>query len=72
VKIGKGIRQGCWFSLVLFNLYSQNLTKEALEGCGGFRIGRQVIYTVKYAVDFVLRSVVDRLIETGRCYSMLR
>jgi hypothetical protein len=40
-------------SPILFNLYSENLTKEALEGFGDFKIG-QVIRVVKYADNFVL------------------
>ena len=38
VKIGRGVRQGCCLSPVLFNLYSECLTKEALEGLGDFKI----------------------------------
>jgi hypothetical protein len=41
------------FCLILFNLYSECLTKEALEGFGDLKIGRQIINTVKYADDFV-------------------
>jgi hypothetical protein len=48
VKIGRGVRHGCCFSPILFNLYSEYLTKEALEGFGDFKIG-QVIRHVKYA-----------------------
>jgi hypothetical protein len=63
---------------ILFNLYSEYLTKEALEGCGDFKIGGQVIRTVKYAADLVLlareekvlQGMVDRLSEIGRCYGM--
>jgi len=35
-------------------LYSECLTKEALEEFGDFNIGGQIIHTVKYADDFVL------------------
>jgi hypothetical protein len=59
-------------------LYSEYLTKEALEGFGDFTIGGQVIRTVKYADDFVLlakeetvlQGMVDRIIEIGRRYGM--
>jgi hypothetical protein len=59
-------------------IYSKYLTKEALEGFGDFKIGGQVIRTVKYADDLVLlareenvlQGMVDRLIEIGRCYGM--
>jgi hypothetical protein len=53
VKIGRGVREGCCLSLILFNLYSVYVTKKAPEGVGDFKIG-QVIYTVKYADDLVL------------------
>jgi hypothetical protein len=45
VKIGRGVRQGCCLSPILFNLYNECLTKEALEGFGDFKIGRQIIHT---------------------------
>jgi hypothetical protein len=74
VKIGRGVRQGCCLSPILFNLYSEYLTKKALEGFGDFKIGGQVICTVKYADDLVLlareetvlQGMIDRLIEIGR------
>jgi hypothetical protein len=65
-------------SPILFNLYSEYLTKEALEGFGDIKIGGQVIRTVKYADDLVLlareekvlHGMFDRLIEIGRFYGM--
>jgi len=76
VKIGRGVRQGCCLSPILFNLYSECLTKEALEGFGDFKIGGQIIHTVKYADDLVLlaknekvlQDMINKLIEIGRCY----
>jgi hypothetical protein len=78
VKIGRGVRQGCCLSLILFNVYSEYLTKEALEGLGVFKIGGQIIHTLKYADDLVLlakeekvlHDMIDKLIEIGRCYVM--
>ena len=59
-------------------MYREYLTKEALEGLGDFKIGGQIIHTVKYADDLVLlgkeekvlQDMIDKLIETGRCYGM--
>jgi hypothetical protein len=72
------LRQGCCLLPILFNLYSKYLTKEALEGSEDFKIGGQVIHTVKYADDLVLlakeemmlQGMFDRLLEIGRCYGM--
>ena len=65
-------------SPILFNLYSEYLTKEALEGLEGFKIGGKIIHTVKYADDLVLlakeekvlQDMIDILIEIGGCCGM--
>ena len=78
VQIGRGVRQGCCLSPILFNLYSECLTREALDGHGDFNIRGQIIQTVKYGDDVVLmakeeavlQGKIDKLIETGRYYGM--
>jgi hypothetical protein len=78
VKIGRGVRQGCCLSPILFNLYSECLTKEAPEEFGDFKIGGQISHTVKYADDLVLlakdekvlQDMIDKLTEIGGCYGM--
>jgi len=62
----------------MFKLYIHCLPKEALEGFGDFKIGGQIIHTVKYEDNFVLlakeemvlQDMIDKLIETGGCYRM--
>jgi hypothetical protein len=54
-------------------LYSEYITKAALEGFGDFSLGGQVIRTEQYVDDPVLvakGATVDRLIEIGRCCGM--
>ena len=62
----------------MFNLYRECLTKEALDGLRDFKVGGQIIETVKYAdvlvlmakEETVLQGMIEKLIETGRYYGM--
>ena len=63
MQIGRGVRQGFCLSPILFNLYSECLTKEALDGLGDFNIGGQIIQTVKYADDLVLMAKEETVLQ---------
>ena len=44
-------------------MYSDSLTKEALEGFGDFKIGGQITQTVKYADDLVLLAKEEKVLQ---------
>jgi hypothetical protein len=44
-------------SPLLLNLYSEYVTQEALEGLGDFKVGGQIISTVRCADDLVLTGL---------------
>jgi hypothetical protein len=58
VNIGREVRQGYCLSPIFFNLYSEYLTKKALEGFGDHVIG-----TVKYADDLVLLAREEKVLN---------
>src|SRR6476469_1889605 len=50
--IGRGVRQGCSLSSLLFSIYAEMMMKEALENVEeGIRVGGELIKDVKYADD---------------------
>jgi hypothetical protein len=53
-EIGRRVRQGCCLSQILWNLYSEYLTREALEGFGDFKLEGKVIRNLNYGDDLVL------------------
>jgi hypothetical protein len=65
-------------SPLLFNLYCEYVTQEALEGLRDFKVGGQIISTLRYSDDLVLlakeeailKSMTDKLIKVGRGYVM--
>ena len=63
MKIGRGVRQGCCLSPILFNLYSECLTKEAVERFGDVKIGGQIMHTVKYAYELVLLAKEETVLQ---------
>jgi hypothetical protein len=51
MKIGRGVRQACCLSQIIYKLFSEYLNNEAFEGFGN--LGEQVIRTVNWADDIV-------------------
>ena len=57
-QIGKGVRQGCISSPCLFNLYAEDIMRNAglNEAQAGIKIARRNISNLRYADDITLTA----------------
>ena len=77
-KIKKGVRQGCILSPILFNMYSEELIREALDDTRGKKVNSVTITNNRYADDTIiiaeteddLQLMITRLNETCKIYGM--
>ena len=66
IEIGKGVRQGCILSPLLFNIYAENIMREALEewGSGIISGGGRMVTNLRYtAYTILLAGTKEDLIE---------
>ena len=64
--IGRGVRQGCVLSPLLFNTYAEEIIREALDGWkGGIRFGGRKLTNLRYADDTTILASTKEELEDG-------
>ena len=71
IEIKRGVRQGWVLSILLFNLYSEDIVQEALENQKtlGVKVNGKVINNIRYADDTVL--IAETLEELQRLMDLV-
>ena len=77
--VGRGVRQGCLMSPVLFSVYVESMMKEAMDGMrAGVKVGGKWVRDIRFADDQGmmagtqkgLQKIMDALQRTAQVYGM--
>src|SRR6218665_1183429 len=64
-KVGRGVRQGCPLSPLLFNIYIEELVREAVEDLEeGIKVGRRWIKALRFADDQAMVAKSQKGLQT--------
>ena len=61
--IGRGVRQGCTLSPLLFNLYDEAMKREAMDMEKGVKVGGYLINSVRFADDKAMIANSERRLQ---------
>ena len=77
--IGRGVRQGCLISPLLFSIYAEVMMIKALEDMEeGVSVGGQLVSDVRFAddqgmvagIEMVLHEIINKLNDTAKNFGM--